>query len=234
MQMFNFIMAIFLIICANKEIEIDAHVKKIAKKDFYDDYLDYIKLFKDSAIHEFDDEDIIMTKKCDVLNSTTFFIFSFKMFEPNPKNIVFKNQSEIGLLDTFIKDGDEIVSPNLIKKMNKFIQLEKKGIKNNDFKKFINFLLFTKYKRDLGIKIINSWEQIKHDDNYPISTKVRKIIEPFKILKSNDQQFIAHFYCWDPFSTILYECTFEYSFFQPKIYFSSSKITKVGIPHVIL
>jgi hypothetical protein len=214
--------------------QIEKHgVKAIAIKEFYKDYVELMNSFgkHDIKILEVEESTELDYTFDNLLKKTKIFVYAFRKVEPNYKLILYRNKTGFGFFDESYYMEDDIVSQKLINKVNDFLKYEI-NIYKDSLNQLLEFLLYTKYRKHDAINILNSWEQIVHDEENVIPSHIKEIVKPLKILKKNNDKLSIYFYCWDKFTTILYEGVFSYNYTDRIANIKFNKLEKVGIPSI--
>ena len=209
------------------------NIKEIAVNEFYKDYVETMKGFgkQDVKISDVEESTQLDTTFNDLFLSTQISVYTFLKVEPNHKLILYKNKNEEGFFDDSYFMKDEIISKKLISKVNIFLK-DENDISKTGLNQLIGFMLYTKYKKSNSIIILNNWEQIPYDEQNIIPPHIKNIIEPPKEFIENNDTLSMKLFCWDKYTTILYEGLFTYSYLYKTINVELTKIAKVGIPSV--
>lgn len=209
------------------------NMKDIAVKEFYKDYTEIMKSFgkQDIKISDVEESTKLDTTFYDLFINTQISVYTFLKVEPNHKLILYENKNEVGFFDDSYFITNEIISKKLISKINNFLKYEN-DISKTNLNQLISFILYTKYKKSNSIIILNNWEQILHDEQNIIPSHIKNIIEPPKELIENNVSLSIKLYCWDKYTTILYEGVFTYSYLDKTINIELTKIDKAGIPSI--
>lgn len=166
------------------------------------------------------------------LKNTQFFHYDYLGYEPNIGATIYKNAGKYHLLQFDYHSDSILVSPKSEHIINKLLGWEMTELSPKRLIRFIKFIFLAKRSFNKNsLLILNNWSDIPHDDDWPISYRIKRMVKPIDIDIEKDGTIFS-FYAWDSVSNFLHKVKMIYK--NRKVSFFSRVVGKCGIEGIII
>jgi hypothetical protein len=234
MQMITYLIISAVLLLYNNSVQFSQkNIKDKAVEEFYKDYQVLKKFFYDQdsssalTISEVE-ENTILEREIDLpFKNSKIYLFQFCKISPCLQLIVYKQNKIISFFDDSCYSKDDLITNELIKKINSILQTEGK-IDRDGLIKLSNFLISV---NDDGGIILESWKNIKRSEECPVPKVIKNLITAPKLVEEHDSIYYD-FYCWSEHTIEVYKVVINYHFDTKSINVTQKKIGQAGIRRI--